>query len=57
MNCTECESDNVKVVDSRMTNSGKRKRRYLCNSCGERFTTYEYTLEELKQYGINPKRR
>ena len=42
MRCPFCNQDNSKVVDSRPvedTNSIRRRR--MCESCGNRFTTYE----------------
>ncbi|HXZ99392.1 MAG TPA: transcriptional regulator NrdR [Candidatus Binatia bacterium] len=40
MRCPFCQSADSKVVDSRDTESGVRRRRE-CLSCGRRFTTYE----------------
>ena len=40
MRCPYCQSVDSKVVDSRDTESGIRRRRE-CLSCGRRFTTYE----------------
>ena len=42
MKCPFCGGDNTRVVDSRPvedTNSIRRRR--MCESCGQRFTTYE----------------
>jgi transcriptional repressor NrdR len=40
MLCPFCESSSTRVVDSRLSESGVRRRRE-CESCGNRFTTYE----------------
>jgi transcriptional repressor NrdR len=40
MNCPYCENYDSKVIDSRDTNDGIRRRRQ-CLQCGSRFTTYE----------------
>lgn len=40
MRCPFCQSVDSKVVDSRDTDSGVRRRRE-CLNCGRRFTTYE----------------
>ena len=42
MKCPFCEKDNTKVIDSRPTDDDSSiRRRRSCDSCGERFTTYE----------------
>lgn len=40
MNCPYCRENNTKVIESRPTKQGQRRRRE-CNSCDRRFTTYE----------------
>ena len=40
MRCPYCSNSESKVTDSRVTDSGIRRRRE-CHSCGWRFTTYE----------------
>jgi len=40
MRCPYCTSQDSRVIDSREADDGIRRRRE-CNSCGERFTTYE----------------
>ena len=40
MRCPHCECTNTKVVDSRESGTGIRRRRE-CALCGRRFTTYE----------------
>jgi transcriptional regulator NrdR family protein len=42
MNCPTCDSTETRVVDSRHTATGIRRRRE-CESCDYRFTTYELT--------------
>src|SRR5947209_14635902 len=42
MNCTQCGSDDIKVIESRDVAEGQAiRRRRMCNNCGQRFTTYE----------------
>ncbi|QGA80398.1 transcriptional regulator NrdR [Candidatus Nanohalobium constans] len=45
MKCIYCSDGKTKVVDSRES-EGKVRRRRECQSCGERFTTYE-TADDL----------
>lgn len=42
MRCPFCNGQDTRVVDSRLAGEGDQiRRRRLCPSCGERFTTYE----------------
>ena len=42
MKCTQCPSDDVKVIESRDVAEGQAiRRRRMCSRCGHRFTTYE----------------
>jgi transcriptional repressor NrdR len=42
MNCNKCQSDDIKVIESRDVVDGQAiRRRRMCNQCGYRFTTYE----------------
>ncbi len=42
MKCTQCHSDDIKVIESRDVAEGQAiRRRRMCNRCGQRFTTYE----------------
>jgi transcriptional repressor NrdR len=42
MKCTQCQSDDIKVIESRDVAEGQAiRRRRMCNGCGHRFTTYE----------------
>lgn len=40
MICPDCGSDNNRCKDSRQLRD-RRRRRYQCFTCGERFTTHE----------------
>ena len=50
MICPKCKSGNVSVVDSRPQESGHRRRRYRCNSCGRRFSTIETYADEVQRH-------
>jgi transcriptional repressor NrdR len=42
MKCTQCQSDDIKVIESRDVAEGQAiRRRRMCVKCGHRFTTYE----------------
>ncbi|PIZ62179.1 transcriptional regulator NrdR [Candidatus Saccharibacteria bacterium CG_4_10_14_0_2_um_filter_52_9] len=42
MKCTQCQSDDIKVIESRDVAEGQAiRRRRMCNGCEHRFTTYE----------------
>ena len=42
MHCPFCNADDTKVIDSRLANEGAMvRRRRECQSCNERFTTFE----------------
>ena len=42
MHCTQCNGDDIKVIESRDVADGQAiRRRRMCVSCGTRFTTYE----------------
>ncbi|MDR0964269.1 MAG: transcriptional regulator NrdR [Clostridium sp.] len=44
MKCPYCNSDNIRVTDSRpVEESNAIRRRRACDGCGRRFTTYEKT--------------
>lgn len=45
MRCPLCKHYGDKVIDSRPTQNGTRRRRE-CSNCDHRFTTYERTAEE-----------
>ena len=50
MRCPACrETNNNKVIDSRLTEGGSAiRRRRVCQGCGRRFTTKERVEEELR---------
>lgn len=58
---TRCDHLTESVIDSRLTESkygGSTRRRRLCRTCGQRWTTYEVTesfLEEFQAALIVPK--
>ena len=42
MKCPQCETDDTKVIKSRISEGGRSvRRRRLCTLCAHRFTTYE----------------
>lgn len=42
MHCSQCKSDDIKVIESRDVADGQAiRRRRMCIQCGYRFTTYE----------------
>ncbi|HET9098043.1 MAG TPA: transcriptional regulator NrdR [Candidatus Saccharimonadales bacterium] len=42
MKCTQCQSEDIKVIESRDVAEGQAiRRRRMCNNCSHRFTTYE----------------
>jgi transcriptional repressor NrdR len=42
MKCNQCQSDDIKVIESRDVVDGQAiRRRRMCVTCGQRFTTYE----------------
>jgi transcriptional repressor NrdR len=42
MKCTQCQCDDIKVIESRDVAEGQAiRRRRMCVGCGYRFTTYE----------------
>ena len=48
MFCPFCDSQETKVVDSRLVDEGvKVRRRRECLACKERFTTYEISYLEM----------
>ncbi len=55
MNCPYCGHHDSRVIDSRDTNDGIRRRR-LCLNCDARFTTYE-RLQPASLYVIKKDRR
>ena len=45
MECPECGSDNLRVVDTRSTRNDVKRRRE-CNDCLWKFTTYEFYVQD-----------
>ena len=42
MKCNQCQSEDIKVIESRDVAEGQAiRRRRMCLNCGSRFTTYE----------------
>ncbi len=42
MRCSQCHSDDIKVIESRdVADDQAIRRRRMCVKCGYRFTTYE----------------
>lgn len=52
MKCPYCGYEDTKVIDSRVT-EGKKRRRRRCISCDKRFTTYECV--EMPELLVNKK--
>lgn len=46
MKCPHCGEDRSRVIDTRTTGDGIRRRR-ACEDCGKRFTTYEHVAASL----------
>lgn len=47
MRCTQCGSEDIRVIDSRPIKRNRRKRKYECGRCHNRFQTIEYTFEDV----------
>lgn len=45
--CPECGTVDDRVVDSRVSDDGRRFRRRECLDCGARWNTWEVTQEEM----------
>jgi len=58
MKCPSCGHHDTSVIDSRVTREGREiRRRRACESCKERFTTYERTEERTVYIVKKDKRR
>lgn len=57
MKCPYCGSEEHHVVDSRTTSDGEIRRRRECQSCKNRFTTYERVMEVQLRIIKRDKRR
>lgn len=50
LSCPQCGNAKSYVIDVRSRKDGKaRRRRYQCNSCQSRYTTYEVRAEEYEK--------
>lgn len=48
MRCPFCASDDTRVIDSRLADSGESvRRRRECQACSQRFTTVEHVVFEM----------
>ena len=47
MKCPYCGNERSEVIDSRSTVMDSTRRRRKCLKCGNRFSTYEMTLEKI----------
>ena len=45
MRCVKCQSENVRIIDSRMSDGNSIRRRRWCEDCGERFSTIEIRVD------------
>ena len=57
MKCPYCGCENHHVVDSRTTSDGEIRRRRECESCKNRFTTYEQVMDVQLRIIKRDKRR
>lgn len=46
--CPECASPDSHVIDSRNEPRNARRRRFECNRCGHRYSTYEVSAVEYE---------
>ena len=45
MRCVKCQSENVRIIDSRLSDGNTIKRRRWCEDCGNKFTTIEIQMD------------
>lgn len=45
MRCVKCQSENVRIIDSRMGDGNSIRRRRFCENCGNKFTTIEIQMD------------
>jgi transcriptional repressor NrdR len=50
MKCPQCKGEQFGVVDTRPSYGNTQKRRRKCFDCDHRWTTYEITDDEMKEY-------
>lgn len=53
MNCPKCNSENIKVRDTRQTAQGNTRRYRECEDCGHRFKTIKYAVINAKARAAN----
>lgn len=49
MECPKCHKKNLSVTNIRNTTDNGRRRRRKCNNCNHKFSTTEYTNDNLKE--------
>lgn len=47
MKCPNCKNNNIYVLDTRPSSENSIRRRRVCLDCDHRWTTYEYSKEDL----------
>lgn len=58
MRCPYCANDDTRVIDSRLGDGGESvRRRRECQSCNERFTTFEQIVLQMPQVIKSDQRR
>lgn len=58
MRCPYCANDDTRVIDSRLGDGGESvRRRRECQSCNERFTTFEHIVLQMPQVIKSNQRR
>lgn len=58
MHCPYCANDDTRVIDSRLGDGGESvRRRRECQSCNERFTTFEHIVLQMPQVIKSDQRR
>ncbi len=58
MRCPYCANDDTRVIDSRLGDGGESvRRRRECQSCNERFTTFEHIVLQMPQVIKSDQRR
>lgn len=58
MRCPYCTNDDTRVIDSRLGDGGESvRRRRECQSCSERFTTFEHIVLQMPQVIKSDQRR
>ena len=47
MRCVKCQSENTRIIDSRMGDGNSIRRRRWCLDCGNKFSTMEIPIEDF----------